>query len=658
MGSTCSSHNSVFPPDLAPHGGIRRSDSVQRGRRRRGGTTTAATAAGTTAELTTTTDAAVTAGRTIDAPAPPERGRSDAGAPRPRRRRMWSLLSRSRSADSGSSGSPHAGPRVADDGGRTDRSGGGSRRRRRREGPRRWHSIEDEVSNDAIPQLYSAHDNYVVDAPEDVSACVPPAPVPAPPPVVTATSGGEDDGSSSHYRRAADPGSASVPTVSSAVTSATRSPRSLYELALAGVCRSLPNMIGPLPRGLPREVSCAIVQSLQKHGALNSTTLPKLRHCEDITALSLSNARGVTDGWVAALMASDQGDSDVETDIDADADNSVTHPHPPDAAHPPTKGADTGPSRDAPPACSSGSGKTRSGHRKGCASTHPPPPPAFSDDDEAVLHLPPQQDVSALSHHDLPPSPRPRAPSDGGSTSLLASVLRRADQRRPRPPAPHALVANLRTLDLRSSARLTDRGLLRLPPLPRLAVAQLDGCHVSGRGLLFLRHSAGLRTLSLTHCRQLTDEGLLHVGGCGGLVNLSLGGCRRVTDEGVAALAGLVHLERLDLSQCDAVTDAGLHALRPLVRLRELSLGWCRSLTDAGVDELCAQEGRAEHLRVLTLARCQVTDVGAAHIARLTALEELDLNGCARVGSAALGRALGAIPGLTSLDVSYCPGIM
>ena len=61
------------------------------------------------------------------------------------------------------------------------------------------------------------------------------------------------------------------------------------------------------------------------------------------------------------------------------------------------------------------------------------------------------------------------AASDGGSGSLLASVLRRANKRQARPTETHALVSGLRTLDLRFSARLPDRGLLSLP---RSSVAQ------------------------------------------------------------------------------------------------------------------------------------------------------------------------------------------
>lgn len=43
---------------------------------------------------------------------------------------------------------------------------------------------------------------------------------------------------------------------------------------------------------------------------------------------------------------------------------------------------------------------------------------------------------------------------------------------------------------------------------------------------------------------------------------------------------------------------------------------------------------------------------------KLESVEELDLNGCVRITSMALGEALGSLVNLTSLDVSYCPRIL
>ena len=58
------------------------------------------------------------------------------------------------------------------------------------------------------------------------------------------------------------------------------------------------------------------------------------------------------------------------------------------------------------------------------------------------------------------------------------------------------------------------------------------------------------------------------------------------------------------------------------------------------------------------MARCSITDEGLCHLEKLENLEELDLNGCVNISSEALGNTLGKLLHLSSLDVSYCPGIL
>lgn len=58
------------------------------------------------------------------------------------------------------------------------------------------------------------------------------------------------------------------------------------------------------------------------------------------------------------------------------------------------------------------------------------------------------------------------------------------------------------------------------------------------------------------------------------------------------------------------------------------------------------------------MARCSITDEGLCHLEKLDNLEELDLNGCVNISSEALGNTLGKLLYLSSLDVSYCPGIL
>lgn len=59
-----------------------------------------------------------------------------------------------------------------------------------------------------------------------------------------------------------------------------RSPKSLSALCVDAVCRSLPNLDGNLPAGLPQDVVDDIIGSLVRHAALNATTLRVLKNCE------------------------------------------------------------------------------------------------------------------------------------------------------------------------------------------------------------------------------------------------------------------------------------------------------------------------------------------------------------------------------------------
>jgi hypothetical protein len=123
-------------------------------------------------------------------------------------------------------------------------------------------------------------------------------------------------------------------------------------------------------------------------------------------------------------------------------------------------------------------------------------------------------------------------------------------------------------------------------------------------------------------------------------------------------MSGHFRLRKLDLSQCDLISDTGLGHLEGNEALEEVSLGWCRGITSRGIDVFTLQRGRSERLRIFHLARCLVTDDCVESLGRLSSLIELNLNGCSRIGSHALARALERLPKLESLDISYCPAIL
>lgn len=366
-----------------------------------------------------------------------------------------------------------------------------------------------------------------------------------------------------------------------------------------------------------------IVHSLIKHSALNATTLRVLRNCE-LPILNLSVCRGVTDEWLEPLsikstprmtLLSHDEDSFESMELDHQAEGSKDF-HGTFQSNKHTASSES--------SCSTGSFLSAASIPGGLLEDH-----AMEDISNAAHNLP--HTMFSLE------SQMYMGPSDSMIYSVTGSIT---------------------LLNLSGSQRVTDRGLMQLTDLHCLEIARFDNCHsISGRGLIALASSHRLHTLSLTHCRRLTDEGIINISHLASIKHLSLDGCRCLTDISLAAISELYELQKLDLSQCDLLTDKGVQDLVNLDALEELSLGWCRRISNHGLDVITKQPGRSSRLRVLRLARCAITSEGVAHLARLSALEELDLNGC-KIASLELGRALAQLTNLTSLDVSHCPGIL
>lgn len=439
-----------------------------------------------------------------------------------------------------------------------------------------------------------------------------------------------------------------------------RSPKTLTELCIDTLCRSLPYLNGELPPGLPQDVVDDIVSSLVKHNALNATTLRVLKNCE-LGTLSLAGCRGVTDEWLEPLssgspvsssptisayypaeatmesMDLDDYDCDKSSELfynasfEGSQENNGNHV----AAEESSCSTSSFVSASSTPYASAATGPTdhhqHQEHRHLLCDTHVAAGTIGTTTTKATSE-------PSTANMDCCPSPR---------SSFDATMVT------------NSTTANMTLLDLRGSQRLTDRGLLQLTDLSSLEVARLDNCHsIVGRGLLAFSNSHRLHTLSLANCRRMTDEATINISHLNSLNALSLDGCRCLTDHSLAALAGLYRLKKLDLSQCDLFTDSGLEDLEGLEELEELALGWCRLISDSGIDILTRQPGRSENLRILGLARCTITDDGIEYLQRLRQLEELNLNGCSNVGSSALGTTLARLEYLRTLDVSYCPGIL
>lgn len=438
-----------------------------------------------------------------------------------------------------------------------------------------------------------------------------------------------------------------------------RSPKSLFELCIDSLCRSLPDLDGELPPGLPQDIVDAIAKSLIRHSALNATTLRALKNCE-IGTLSLAGCRGVGDEWFSPLLTRSSAFTSstatysvtatkgkaseafrqvlAPSEYPGDAMDTTDPCHHPSVYHP-----DVTAIADAKRANDDASCSTASYHSASSRLIVRTPTPTT---DMTTGRSPTNMDEKVKDGYcfspipeDSKPSPIPKPYYSTSKTTIIA--------------------AQLKVLDLRGSQRLTDRGLLQLGELSSVEVVKLDGCHsLVGKGLIVFSSANYLHTLSLANCRRLTDEAVINISHLTSLTALILDGCRCLTDRSLEAVSNLFRLQKLDLTQCDLMSNEGLGYLHCLVDIEELSLGWCRSINDKGIEILSSQPSRSEMLRVLRIARCPITDQGVLSLAKLTSLEALDINGCSRVSSTALGAAVGTLSKLESLDASFCPNIL
>jgi len=413
-----------------------------------------------------------------------------------------------------------------------------------------------------------------------------------------------------------------------------RSPKTLVELCTDAVCRHLADLEGDIPPGIPQDIVDNILRSLVTHSALNATTLKKLRRCE-LIELPLGGCRGVGDEWLLALNSENTANSTSSNNLVALHD---------DTKEPATKGTNSDLSMRSQ-LCGDGDFVPHSQHRtKSGTST--------------------SSSCSTSSFHSAVSTSNARctvakAVVASPNSNMTEGQKTPLDELMFEPGRQPSVTSQMTLLDLRGSQRLTDRGLLQLSDLKSLKIAKLDDCHsLVGRGLVVFSRSHQLRVLSLSNCRCLTDEAITNICHLSSITALSLDGCRCLTDIALEGISHLYQLSKLDLSQCDLLTDKGLKHLHDLTYLEDLSLGWCRSITDHGLDILASQPRRLETLRNICLARCQISDKGIAHVGKLEALTELNLNGCTKIGSSALATTLQMLSNLRTLDVSYCPNIL
>ncbi|KAL3794113.1 hypothetical protein ACHAW5_010544 [Stephanodiscus triporus] len=482
-----------------------------------------------------------------------------------------------------------------------------------------------------------------------------------------------------------------------------RCPKSLTELCIDSICRSLPDLEGQLPAGLPQDVVDRIVQSLTSHAALNCTTLRALTNCE-LGALSLANCRGVSDEWLVTLssstLSSDSPRRNGSTSVGESNGTNQRHrtasnaseecpkranfnhctggpPSPPPLrdVHP-TQFAvpgsvssmimdvddlddlysgDTSNHKDSTDDCCIKSCGSRSTSSFASASSRPtspllpsvlPPPEFFS-----LTRNPPAPSASLWLH-----AIKGFAAGDVSSNACIKTHSS--------PQKPYQLPDATDDSFCNDDASFT--GSFRAPPVAAcgttstLTLLDLRGSQrITDRGLLQLSHTPllYLEVARLDNCHGITGRGLLAFSRSHRLHTLSMSNCRRLTDEAVVNVSHLgTSLSALNLGGCRCLTDRSLEALGRLVMLRKLDLSQCDLITDDGLVNL-VDLGLIEEL---SLGWCRlISDDGleimVGHPNRSQALRTLRLARCSitDVGLSHLEK----LENLEELDLNGCVNI-
>ena len=121
-------------------------------------------------------------------------------------------------------------------------------------------------------------------------------------------------------------------------------------------------------------------------------------------------------------------------------------------------------------------------------------------------------------------------------------------------------LAQITSLNLDGSKRLTEKGLMRLARMPQLRELIMDG-QVTNRSLEALRQLRELRVFQMFWQGNITDGGIANLRFCDHLEEVDLLGCN-TGDGAIAALAGKPNLRRFKTGR--NVSDDGLGLLQQL----------------------------------------------------------------------------------------------
>lgn len=479
-----------------------------------------------------------------------------------------------------------------------------------------------------------------------------------------------------------------------------RSPKSLADLACDAVCRSLPDMQGELPPGLPQDVVDDIFNSLIEHSALNATTLHALKNCE-LFSLPLTNCRGVTDEWLMPLSVRSSTCNSSATSINGSL-SPIPYPTTPPQATMMRRGAILLPTDN----MSSMDFDDSNDQNATFFATLDAQDDAESDQTVEDSSFSTSSFVSASSNYETMNSlltsdvDDPTAmkcglhrqhhitnlnsvethlTNDSIMESLSDDIPEKDEERRP--SMDETEVSDDLTIKMRACDSPLQQPYTPIAPEgyslpssfpgsigsfePQISFARnvklldLRGCqHLSDRGLLQLTDLSKLEVARFDNCHSITGRGLSALSNSRQLHTLSLVNCRRLTDEGIIHISRfLLTLECLILDGCRCITDRSMDAMSALSNLKTLDLSQCDLITDDGLKRL----ELLRELQVLSLGWCRkVTNEGlntfTSHQERSMKMRVLRLSRCSSITDVGIAY-VSRLSCLEELDLNGCTSV-
>jgi Leucine-rich repeat (LRR) protein len=192
----------------------------------------------------------------------------------------------------------------------------------------------------------------------------------------------------------------------------------------------------------------------------------------------------------------------------------------------------------------------------------------------------------------------------------------------------------LESLDLFAAEFITDAAVAFLRGNRQLTTLNLRGTDVTDTSLAYVAELPNLKSLDISFT-QITDVGLEHLASLPQLEALNLGG-NKISGVGLHVLELLPKLKKLSFygiqrrnaGWCWApvVTDLEMETIARLTALEELNIGYGVALGTSRPDDLGPADGEAE-CRIAGGTR--ITDLGLSRLATLEKLRQLDLSGAA-----------------------------